>query len=346
MFPRSSFSSAVSDIQSLLGDADPATAGLDDATRAWLLDTRQAISAQPRGPGRRRAGAPVPRRARGPRWRVLAVAGALVVAAGLAGGLLAAPLAGRGPASGGHAKLRLTAAQFLNHAAAAAARQPALHVRDGQYMYIASMERWASTFATPGGGDGRTVVQPLHKREIWLPVSNICKPGLLRYSSPGPARKISVTGISCPNRGGWGYPTYRFLQSLPTDPRTLLTMIYAAARKQGHGPNRQAFTTIGDMLREAVAPPDVSAALYRAAALIPGVRVIPHATDILGQAGIGVQFTKSKSPAPGVPPYRPTWIFNPTTLQWIGETDGTVHGKMMGSVVLNRAIVDRPGQQP
>ena len=53
MFPRSSFSSAVSDIQSLLGDADPATAGLDDATRAWLLDTRQAIIAQRRGTGGR-----------------------------------------------------------------------------------------------------------------------------------------------------------------------------------------------------------------------------------------------------------------------------------------------------
>jgi hypothetical protein len=47
-----------------------------------------------------------------------------------------------------------------------------------------------------------------------------------------------------------------------------------------------------------------------------------------------------------VPPYRPTWIFNPTTLQWMGETDGTVHGKVMGSVVLNRAIVDRLGQRP
>ena len=73
---------------------------------------------------------------------MLAVAGALAVAAGLAGGLLAAPPAGRGSARGGHAGLSLTAAQFLNHAAAAAARQPALHVRDGQYMYIASEVRW------------------------------------------------------------------------------------------------------------------------------------------------------------------------------------------------------------
>jgi hypothetical protein len=346
MFPRPSFGSAVTDIQSLLGDADPADADLDEATRAWLQDTRQAITAQRRRPSRRRAGAPVPHGARGPRRRVLAAAGALAVAAGLAAGLIAAPPAGKGPAGGGHAKLSLTAAQFLNHAAAVAARQPRLTVRDGQYMYIASMDRWATTTAAPGGGDGRTVVESLHKREIWLPVSNICKPGLLKDPSPGRAMKLKVTGISCPNQGGWGDPTYRFLQSLPASPRTLLHMIYAAAKGQGQGPNREAFRTIGDMLREAIAPPGVSAALYRAAALIPGVRVIPHATDILGQTGIGVQFARSKPPAPGVPPYRPTWIFNSTTLQWIGETDGTVHGKVMGSVVLKRAIVDRLGQLP
>ena len=354
MFPRTRFGSAVTDIRSLLGDADPATADLDDATRAWLLDTRQAITAQRRRPSRRRAWPPAPHRARGPRRRMLAAAGALAVAAGLAGGLLAAPLTSRGPAGGGQAKLSLTAAQFLNHAAAAAARQPRLNVRDSQYMYIASEDRWASTFAATGGGDGRTVAEPLHKREIWLPVSNICKPGLLKDPSPGRAMKLNVTGISCPNQGGWGDPTYRFLQSLPTGPRTLLHMIYAATKGRGQSPDQEAFTTIGDMLREAIAPPEVSAALYRAAALIPGVRVIPHATDILGQPGIGVQFARRviQSPAPSVPyretfdPNGLTWIFNPTTLQWIGETDGTVHGKLMGSVVLKRAIVNRPGQLP
>ena len=108
------------------------------------------------------------------------------------------------------------------------------------------------------------------------------------------------------------------------------------------------------MLREAVAPPDISAALYRAAALIPGVRVVPHATDILGQPGIGVQFARRviQSPAPGVPyretfdPNGPTWIFSPSTLLWMGESDGSWHGKVMGSVVLKRAIVDRLGQLP
>jgi hypothetical protein len=358
MAPRTSFSSAVTDIQSLLGDADPAAGGLDDATRAWLMHTRRAVTAQPRRPGRRLPWAAVPYRVRRPRRRVLAVAGVLAVAAAAAGGLTAAPFAGSGPAggpaSGGPARFSLTAARFLNHAAAAAARQPRLTVHDSQYMYIASEDRWSTVTETAGGGS-RTVVGPLHKREIWLPVADVCKPGLLRDPSPGPAIKLTGNGdLSCPNQGGWGDPTYRFLESLPGNPRTLLNMIYAATKGQGQSPDQEAFTTIGDMLREAIAPPDISAALYRAAALIPGVRVVPHVTDILGHPGIGVQFARKviQSPAPGVPyretfdPNGPTWIFSPSTLLWLGESDGTVHGRPLGSVVVSRAIVDRLGQLP
>jgi len=220
-------------------------------------------------------------------------------------------------------------------------------------MYIASEDRWSSTYVSDGGQ--RTVVEPLHKREIWLSVSNLCKPGLLIDPSPGPATKLNDgAGSSCPNRGGWSDPTYRFLQSLPTDPRTLLNMIYAATKGAGQSPDQEAFTTIGDALREAIAPPDISAALYRAAALIPGVRVVPHITDILGRSGIGVQFARKviQSPAPGVPyretydPNGPIWIFHPRSLLWMGENDGILHGKAMGEVVLKRAIVDQPGQLP
>jgi len=290
----------------------------------------------------------------GGRRRLIALTATIAAAVVAAAGLTLTALSGHhGPGTGDLPAGNTAAARLLDKIAAVAASQPRLTVRDDQYMYIASEDRWSSTYVS--GGGQRTVVGPLHKREIWLSVSNLCKPGLLIDPSPGPATKLNDgAGSSCPNRGGWGDPTYRFLQSLPTDPRTLLNMIYAATKGAGQSPDQEAFTTIGDMLREAVAPPDISAALYRAAALIPGVRVIPHATDILGQPGIGVQFarTVTQSPAPGVPyrqtfnPNGPTWIFNPTTLQWIGETDGTVHGKMMGSVVLSRAIVDRLGQQP
>jgi hypothetical protein len=288
------------------------------------------------------------------RQRLVALTATAVAAVVAAGGLTLATLSGHhGPGGGNLPAGNPAAIQLLDKIAAVAARQPHLTVRDDQYMYIASKDRDSMTTVTSQGQ--HTTVEPLHKREIWLSVSDICKPGLLIDPSPGPAEKLNDgVGGKCPNRGSFNDPTYRFLQSLPTSPQTLLNMIYAATKGAGQSPDQEAFTTIGDMLREAVAPPDISAALYRAAALIPGVRVVPHATDILGRPGVGVQFARKviQSPAPGVPyretydPNGSTWIFNPHTLLWMGETDGSLHGKELGSVVLNRAIVDHLGQRP
>ena len=68
-------------------------------------------------------------------------------------------------------------------------------------------------------------------------------------------------------------PTYRFLQWLPTNPHALLSLIEQEMQGQLPRPE-EAFTTIGDLIGQAIAPPAVSAALYRAAALIPGVTVV------------------------------------------------------------------------
>ena len=290
----------------------------------------------------------------GGRRRLIALTATIAAAVVAAAGLTLTALSGHhGPGTGDLPAGNTAAARLLDKIAAVAASQPRLTVHDDQYMYIASEDRWSSAYVDSGGQ--RTVVGPLHKREIWLSVSNVCKPGLLIDPSPGPATKLNDGfGASCPNKGSWGDPTYRFLQSLPTAPRTLLDMIYTATKGAGQSPDQEAFTTIGDALREAIAPPDISAALYRAAALIPGVRVVPHVTDILGRSGIGVQFARKviQSPAPGVPyreiydPNGPIWIFHPRTLLWMGENDGSLHGKAMGEVVLNRAIVDHLGQLP
>src|SRR5258708_28167939 len=105
-------------------------------------------------------------------------------------------------------------------------------------------------------------------------------------------------------------PTYRFLQSLPTDPHTLLSLIEREMNGQQPMP-QEAFTTIGDLLRETIAPPRVSAALYRAAALIPGVTVVANATDAIGRHGIAVAITDN-----GV---RSQWIFSKQTLLYLGE---------------------------
>ena len=100
------------------------------------------------------------------------------------------------------------------------------------------------------------------------------------------------------------------------------------------------FTTIGDLLGAAIAPPQVSAALYRAAALIAGVTVVPDAIDAIGRQGVAVAYTFR-----GV---RTEWIFSKKTLSYLGARDVNVAtGSSAGvSAVQRRAFVDRAGQIP
>ena len=59
---------------------------------------------------------------------------------------------------------------------------------------------------------------------------------------------------------------------------------------KGHGTNRNAevFDIIGQLIKEQVMPSDVSAALYRAAARIPGGEIVPNAVDAAGRNGVAV----------------------------------------------------------
>jgi aminoglycoside phosphotransferase (APT) family kinase protein len=95
-----------------------------------------------------------------------------------------------------------------------------------------------------------------------------------------------------------------------------------------------------DDLASLAAPPRVSAALYRAAALIPGVTVVANATDAIGRHGVAVAFTYQGT--------RTEWIFSRQTLQYLGERDINVaNGSTTGeAAVLQRAFVDHPGQLP
>ena len=142
---------------------------------------------------------------------------------------------------------------------------------------------------------------------------------------------------NCPDRGSLNDPTYRLLQSLPTDPHALLNLIYRDD-SGGQSPDQEAFTTIGDLLRESIAPPEVSAALYRAAALIPGVTVVPDAADAIGRPGVAISFAFRGN--------QEEWIFDKTTFSLLGERDfqyGTLTGK---TAVITRAFTDRPGEVP
>jgi hypothetical protein len=126
-------------------------------------------------------------------------------------------------------------------------------------------------------------------------------------------------------------------------------MIYADA-KLNHGahtgsttgPDQEAFVAIGDM----PAPPQVSAALYRAAARIPGVTIVPGAVDAAGRKGIAVARDQHGT--------RTEWIFNKTTLRLLGTRGVLLKNgpwakagtTVTSTAILDRGIVDKAGDTP
>jgi hypothetical protein len=180
---------------------------------------------------------------------------------------------------------------------------------------------------------------------VWVPVKNLCSPVHKRsVSATGKTTIATFSGEKCSNIGWLNDPTYRLLQTLPTNPHALLAMIYRAERGHGPGPDQEAFVTIGDLLRNTIAPPGVAAALYRAAALIPGVTLLPHATDAIGRPGVAVGRI-----GPGIDGgVREELIFSRATGQLIGERTviartGTTTS---ATAIIDRAFVDHRGQIP
>jgi hypothetical protein len=200
-------------------------------------------------------------------------------------------------------------------------------------------------------------MEPLHERQIWLPVANICATGLLIENgqrtliSPFPVtangtidrhppKGTPQLNFTCPSRGHLGDASYRLLQSIPTQQGALAAYLTAGKKWTNDDPP----TEIGDMIRETIMPPALAAALYRLAATLPGATLVPHATNAVGRAGIGIMWTSTSAKQV----YKNEWIFDKTTLQFIGERiydpqTGKVSGE---SAVIQQAFTAKAGQLP
>ncbi|MGW2183694.1 CU044_5270 family protein [Streptomyces sp. NPDC001732] len=295
-------------------------------------------------------------------------AGAMALALATGGVLDHPPTAGPGSTMASGPSARGTsatpAAVLLDRIATVAASKPAPAVRDDQYVYIASKVAYSSQ----SGKDPVMRLDKPHLRQIWLSVDGT-RPGLLRENGQdtelttdqegvvvsegngrttvrraddtNSKRHVTVPGNAAPSLNN---PTYRYLESLPTDPHTLLKKIYDETKGAGPGPDQEAFVTIGDLLREQLAPPKVSAALYRAAAKIPGVTVVNDAVDATGRHGIAVARVHDGQ--------RTEWIFDKHTLEFLGErsvmvkdTSWAKKGQITATTaVLSRSVTDKPGQ--
>jgi hypothetical protein len=346
MSSRARFSSAVTDIQSLLGDADPAAADLDDATRTWLLQTRQAIVAQPRTPGRGRPRSGVRYRRRGTRRRTLVAVGLLAVAVGLAAalaaGLIAASPASRGPArsgsqagsgrpaSTGPAETSLTAAQFLGRAAAALLRQsPPAPPGPNQFVYTET--------ETSGG----------HLSRTWLS-ANGERAG---QSSQGPVPTCAQQAPSPPAPTFYcvAAMTAGYLPHLPTRPdalRRYLTSIRVISpdRAPGGTPNWAANDTgkaVDYLMSTTYLLPAQQAALFQLLAHTPGFTIVPGVHDAIGRPGVAIRWTYLGGTA--------DIIVSPATYAYLGDRTtypGESPAQFSGSALIKLAIVDHAGQRP
>jgi hypothetical protein len=303
---------------------DPAGRDGHDLPAGRHLVLKEHLMSDVRTAARPTAIAPATRHLR--RKPAIIVATALAVALAITFALLPRNTPGASPA----------AMRLLAKIAAAAGAQPSPHVRNNQFSYIRA---WVSNEVCQGGSGNHCVVLKPQETQVWMSVSNQCVPGLARSGGQDTPLAFSSNYLHCPYAGDVHDPTYRFLQSLPTNPRALLGLIEREMQGQLPRPE-ETFTTIGDLLGAAIAPPAVNAALYRAAALIPGVTVVADATDAVGRHGVAVAFTYQDT--------RTEWIFSRQTLQYLGtrEVDVATGATTGMSAVLQRAFVDHAGQLP
>ncbi|MEV6742061.1 CU044_5270 family protein [Streptomyces sp. NPDC051104] len=154
----------------------------------------------------------------------MALAGALVVTF-YGGGHGSAPAAGSTTAP---AKAN-SASVTLDRIAAAAVETDATPVKDDQFVYVESLIR-----GNTGEFGGPVRLGALHKYEAWTAQTPgpVTRTGWLRETGKDaimPGEEVPAESAD-PVRAGIDHPTYKWLASLPTDPRALLRLLYSKTR--------------------------------------------------------------------------------------------------------------------
>ena len=88
--------------------------------------------------------------------------------------------------------------------------------------------------------------------------------------------------------GGSAGAGYDDLTNLPRDPYRLLNHIYRVTLGAGPSPDTEALVFIADRLSVGNVPADLRSAMYRAAAMIPGVEFIDDQATLDGRTGVAI----------------------------------------------------------
>ncbi|WIX75969.1 CU044_5270 family protein [Amycolatopsis carbonis] len=205
--------------------------------------------------------------------------------------------------------------RVLHGAAAEALKLPDTPPRPDQFVYVKTQyaysdrEAWISADGKHDGyvkQDGQTLTLPA------------CVDG-----------KYRVQGANNPAANGTEEP-FAVMPAYRTDLPTTADEMFGYLNKNhsGDAGDENAMgKDVEALVGEAHLRPETKAALFDAAAKVPGLQAVDHVTDGAGRPGVGITW-----PGHGV-----TLVFDPKTYTYLGTTQGAVVGY---------GIVDRVGQLP
>ncbi|MGX1909900.1 CU044_5270 family protein [Streptomyces phaeochromogenes] len=319
---------------------------------------------------------------RPPLWRrpafvAPALAGALSVAVVLGVTVTrdaAGPSAGPDTASSDRAPdtmSRQSPAELLERIARTAEKGRLSRVRDDQFVY-SELESYHWKME-PGVRlpDGCAMTQEGHPygvEQSWKSVDGQSE-GLRREHADGKGSGGDSDGDYVENTiarqlPGKTMPEYfRQVEELPTDPDGMYRWLYGLEPGERASVKRaddvDAYEKVATLLTSQLLPPKTAAALYRAAARIPGLFVVNDARDAAGRQGVAVAMKgASLSWTPDRVGARGELIFDEKTDKFLGEStvrisgpknecDVLDKGDLVESVaVVDRGIVDETGQLP
>jgi hypothetical protein len=244
----------------------------------------------------------------------------------------------------------LTAREVLEHAAAAALKEPVVVPRDDQFAYTklvgAGGQVELSWLSVDGTRNGLIETPTNGKMQKTVPLG--CVNGSRKIRTPGRDGKplkgghkpIPITTPVPMDGPVVTVPCTPERAFFPDMPTTAAAMGPYLEQTQGVRLNdlNDLSKTVGFMLESDYILPAQRAALYRFLAATPGLTVDPHVRDVSGRPGIGVVWHFYGSKAMN--------IFDPRTFAYLGMTTWGEKGELGGDALVQTAIVDRAGEMP
>jgi hypothetical protein len=304
-----------------LPDPDQLAPARDRLAAAIAAETGSCRGAS--NTGRRVAAVPGVRPRRLATWAAVgsAVAAAVVVAALVVNS--APAVAPSHPRPAGHSTLpaRLTAAQWLTSAALAARKHSAVVPRPDQYVYSETV-----------GPHGRS------RYQIWLSVDGT-RPGLVQPvgESPIPMTPCTVAQAeahACSLEQG-------YLPDLPSSPPALFAFLVKIGWASTGPPPKpipnwaanDLGKNIATLLEDEYLTPAQRGGLFELMAQTPGFRLVRHAVDAIGRAGVGIAWTYLG--------LANTIVFDQSTYALLGTTLMHAGRTEYADALITQAIVDK-----